>query len=205
MLPLILHLALVEGQPENCLSGPPWKRAGCETRKVWTKAATKLQTAACGDLAGQMVTLREQLRGSQAMLKEARENISAACEPGSAGEGSTKRGGCPASVGHLYAFGNTEEEARVLNLGAKGRGREVDGALNHKTGKGWVAQRDGCYVDVLANKKNEVEIIIHEPLGGGFSPPALAALHRNSKTARAGTDRTKYTCPRPISYYTHYS
>ena len=122
-----------------------------------------------------------------------------------AGKGGKQYGGCPASVGHLYAFGNTEEEARVRNLGAKGRGREVDGELNHKTGKGWVAQRDGCYVDALTNKKNEVEIIIHEPLGGGFSPPALAALHRNSKTARAGTDRTKYTCPRPISYMTHHA
>ena len=122
-----------------------------------------------------------------------------------AGKGGKQYGGSPASVGHLYAFGNTEEEARVRNLGAKGRGREVDGALNHKTGKGWVAQRDGCYVDALTNKKNEVEIIIHEPLGGGFSPPALAALHRNSKTARAGTDRTKYTCPRPISYMTHHA
>ena len=40
---------------------------------------------------------------------------------------------------------------------------------------------------------------------GGFSPPALAALHRNSKTARAGTDRTKYTCPRPISYMSHHA
>ena len=50
-----------------------------------------------------------------------------------------------------------------------------------------------------------MEIIVHEPLGGGFSPPALAALHRNSKTARAGTDRTKYTCPRPISYMTHHA
>ena len=35
--------------------------------------------------------------------------------------------------------------------------------------------------------------------------PAVAALHRNSKAARAGLDRTKYTCPRPISYYTHHS
>ena len=86
------------------------------------------------------------------------------------------------------------------------RGRQVDGPLDHKTGKGWVKQRDGCcYKDALLNKKNEVEVILHETLGGGFSPPALAALHRNSKTARAGTDRTKYTCPRPISYMTHHA
>ena len=66
-------------------------------------------------------------------------------------------------------------------------------------------QHDGHYCDALKNKKNEVEIILHESMGGGFSTPAVAALHRNSKAARAGLDRTKYTCPRPISYYTHHS
>ena len=75
----------------------------------------------------------------------------------------------------------------------------------HKTGKGWVKQRDGCYRDALLNKKNTVEVILHETLGGGFSPPAVAALHANSKIARAGVDSSKYTCPRPISYITHHS
>ena len=46
-------------------------------------------------------------------------------------------------------------------------------------------QHDGCYRDALLNKKNEVEVILHESLGGGFSPPAVAAMHRNSKEARA--------------------
>ena len=66
-------------------------------------------------------------------------------------------------------------------------------------------QRDGCYKDALLNKKNEVQVILHETLGGGFSPPAVAALHANSKIARTGVDTTKYTCPRPISYITHHS
>ena len=102
-------------------------------------------------------------------------------------------GGTPADVGDRYAFGNTEEAARVDNLGCKARSREADGFFNHATGKGWVAQRDGCYRDALLVKKNEVEIALHEALGGGFSPPAVAALHRNSKVARTGLDRTKYT------------
>ena len=50
-----------------------------------------------------------------------------------------------------------------------------------------------------------MQVILHETLGGGFSPPAVAALHANSKTARTGVDTTKYTCPRPISYITHHS
>ena len=47
--------------------------------------------------------------------------------------------------------------------------------------------------------------MLHEALGGGFSPPAVAALHANAKAARAGVDGTKYTCPRPISYITHHA
>ena len=50
-----------------------------------------------------------------------------------------------------------------------------------------------------------MQVILHETLGGGFSPPAVAALHANSKAARAGVDTTQYTCPRPISYITHHS
>ena len=92
-----------------------------------------------------------------------------------------------------------------MNLGCRQRGCPADGPLVHSTGKGWVKQHDGCYRDALLNKKNEVQVILHETLGGGFSPPAVAALHANSKAARAGVDTTKYTCPRPISYITHHS
>ena len=34
----------------------------------------------------------------------------------SPGVGNASSGGTPASVGHSYAFGNTEEEARRLNM-----------------------------------------------------------------------------------------
>ena len=81
----------------------------------------------------------------------------------------------------------------------------VVGPLVHATGKGWVKQYNGCYRDALLTKKNEVQVVLHEALGGGFSPPAVAALHANAKAARAGVDNTKYTCPRPISYITHHA
>ena len=90
-------------------------------------------------------------------------------------------GGAVASVGHRFGFGNTEEEYRVLILGCKEQGRKHQGPLDHTTGKGWVKQRDGCYKDALLNKKNEVQVILHETLGGGFSPPAVAALHANKR------------------------
>ena len=43
-----------------------------------------------------------------------------------------------AKGGHLFAFGNTEEQMRVKILGCRGRGRPTDGPFNPRTGKGHV-------------------------------------------------------------------
>jgi len=58
----------------------------------------------------------------------------------SAGWGSAKGGGAPASVGHLYGFGSTREKYHLKILGCAKIGRPEDGPLNHTTGKGWVAE-----------------------------------------------------------------
>ena len=57
-------------------------------------------------------------------------------------------------------------------FGCKPRGRQSDGPFNHDTGKGWVKGKQGEYHDALFNQNNRVEIVLHENLGGGFSPPA---------------------------------
>ena len=44
-------------------------------------------------------------------------------------------GGKPASAGHLYSFGSTDEKCRVKILGCRRRGRPRDGAFNHSTGR----------------------------------------------------------------------
>ena len=45
-----------------------------------------------------------------------------------------KDGGSVANVGHLYAFGNTEEWYRIKILGVKARGREGhDRPFDHST------------------------------------------------------------------------
>ena len=69
---------------------------------------------------------------------------------------------------------HTEEQCRVDNLGCAPRGppSRADGPLNHKTVKGWVKGKQGEYHEALFNKNNRVEIVLHENLGGGFSPPA---------------------------------
>ena len=72
------------------------------------------------------------------------------------GRGSKVHGGSVANVGHLYAFGNTEERYRIKILGCKGRGRlGKDPPFNHATGVGSVKARPGDYFDALRNKLSE--------------------------------------------------
>jgi len=112
---------------------------------------------------------------------------------GSTGRGGVN-GGTAAKVGHKYLFGNTEEQCRVDNLGCAPRGRPTDGPLNHKTGKGWVKGKRGDYFDALFVKRNPVEVLLHEDIGGGFSPPAAHKIRRLGRKSREhGVDRTSYT------------
>ena len=95
--------------------------------------------------------------------------------------------------GGEYAFGNTEEPLRLENLGCAERGRKEDGNFNHNTARGWVRGRRGLYTDALVAKRNVVDLLLHDPLGGGFSPPASARMRALDRRAREGEiDRTKY-------------
>ena len=71
----------------------------------------------------------------------------------SAGQGSGNSGGAPQSVGHLYSFGSTREKYHLKILGCAARGKKEDGALNHATGKGWVAEHRGDYYDAIHLKR----------------------------------------------------
>jgi hypothetical protein len=114
-------------------------------------------------------------------------------------------------VGHKYGFGNTEEPCRVAKLGCKPRGRQSDGPFNDDTGKGWVlgegqAGRVPPRRHALFNKNNRVEIVLHENLGGGFSPPAAQKMRRNGRKARDHrVDRTPYQGDRRISYVSYHT
>ena len=125
----------------------------------------------------------------------------------SAGRGSAKKGGAAASVGHLYAFGNTEEEYRTMILGCAARGAPSDGPFDHATGKGWVAQHDGHYKDALLKGDIVVPWIIENT--GGIAPHPRAVLRRYARRARGkdATDRTAYGRSRvsTTSHYTHHA
>ena len=87
-----------------------------------------------------------------------------------------------ASVDHLYGFGNTLDKALTRVVGCKERGRQVDGPLDHSTGKGWVkdhASGDGWvkkdagwkwtgaqYYDAKWVKKAITRLVLVETLGG---------------------------------------
>ena len=116
-----------------------------------------------------------------------------------------KKTSSAASVGHKIGFGNTEGEARIANLGCKARGRPGDGPFDHKTGKGHVKFKKGEYHDALTVKRNEVCLLLHENLGGGFSPPAAHKIRRLGRKARSGIDRTPYKTDRKISFVSYHT
>ena len=135
-----------------------------------------------------------------------------------------------ASVGHLYGFGNTLDKALTAVVGCKERGRQVDGPLDHSTGKGWVkdhAYGDGWvekngsrkwtgaqYYDAKWVKKAITRLVLVETLGG-IAPPTKQFLHVCAKEAAgSNTDRTvygaasasalpMYVCMYPSSSTTH--
>ena len=118
------------------------------------------------------------------------------------------RGGKPASVGHLFGFGNTEEHYRLLILGCKGQGLQHQGPLDHSTGKGWVKQQDGQYVDALTRLRSRVVPIIVETTGGiaPHSRSHCGYLAARSKTPGA-VDRTRYGVTRisTKSFFVHHT
>ena len=73
-----------------------------------------------------------------------------------------------------YAFGNTEEKARRLNMGCKARGQPGQ-PFDHKikNGHGYVKAHRGFYHDAIFVKRNNFNLLLHETFGGGFSPTAV--------------------------------
>ena len=109
------------------------------------------------------------------------------------GRGSVLHGGTVADVGHLYAFGNTEERYRIKILGCKGKGTlGVDRPFNHTTKVGSVKERAGDYEDALRNKKALVIPMILEAFGG-ISPHSLHFIRRLALRAKGA--RARATAP----------
>ena len=91
-----------------------------------------------------------------------------------------KRGTNAASVGHKIGFGNTEEEARIANLGCKARARPGDGPFDHNTGDGPFDHNKSGRPDrghgvasfelIGKKKKNFFQSLFLPSCGGGPAP-----------------------------------
>ena len=81
--------------------------------------------------------------------------------------------------------------------------------FNHVTGRGWVKEHKGQYVDAIFTKGSRVIPMIVE-VTGGITPHALAQvsyLARRAKGGGPGRDRTVYGTSRTSSrdFFTHHS
>ena len=125
----------------------------------------------------------------------------------SLGRGTKAGGGKPASVGHRFAFGNTEEIYRMKILGCRKRGRPRDDPFDHDTGRGYVEEQRGAYRDALLVKRNRVIPVIVET-NGGITPQAIAHISHLARRARgkAARDSTRYGTSRtsPTSFFVHH-
>ena len=122
------------------------------------------------------------------------------------GVGRADTGGNPGSVGDKFAFGNTEERARLANMGCKQRGFRGQRAFDHTTGQGYVKSQRGHYHDGIFGKRNKFNLLLHETFGGGFSPPAVAKINRLARKAqRSGVDRTAYPPHSRLSFVSHHA
>ena len=108
-------------------------------------------------------------------------------------------------MGHLVAFGATEESLLVTILGCKGHGRPEDGAFSHATGAGYVKPCAGHYRDALVVKHNTVIALIADPLGG-VTHATFKQLLRWASDAADGRDATVYGLyETPGAFFAHHA
>jgi glycerol-3-phosphate dehydrogenase (NAD+) len=132
--------------------------------------------------------------------------VSSLTKTRSVGRGTRKYGGCPASAGHVFAFGNTEEALRVRILGCRKRGRAGGDPFDHSTGKGYVRAKKGDYYDALFVKGGTVIPLIVETFGGvtAHARRAIKLLVKRAEVKKR--DGTVYGTSRTSTkdFYTHH-
>ena len=116
-------------------------------------------------------------------------------------------------MGHLVAFGNTEEWLHRQILGCRARNQPAQppagGRLppfDHKTGEGHVPFHGGDYHDARYKKRNQVVPLIVEALGGIGRRGArcLRFLARRASCRKRGRDGTTYSRFHPSNYLSHH-
>ena len=120
------------------------------------------------------------------------------------GVGRADTGGNPGSVGDKFAFGNTEERARLANMGCKQRGFRGQRAFDHTTGQGYVKSQRG-HTTMMGSSPNETSSTC-------FSTRHSAAASRRLQLQRSTALRARLnaraltaprTLPTPASHLCH--
>ena len=126
---------------------------------------------------------------------------------GALGNGSPGHGGAPSTTdGGDFAFGNTEEALRTKVFGLSERGDKAQGALDRRTGRGWVGEKPGDYADALA-KGHGVILLGCESTGALFTAFTLLLKALGRAANAPGThDSTVYGSGRasPQGFYAHH-
>ena len=109
-------------------------------------------------------------------------------------------------VGHLVAFGCTEEGLHRRILGCRERGVPADGPFDHQVGKGHVPFFKGDYHDARFNKRNQVVPLIVEALGGigRRGTRCLRFLARRAHDRKRGRDGTRYSRFHASNFLSHH-
>ena len=81
---------------------------------------------------------------------------------------------------------------------------------DHKNGHGYVKAHRSFYHDAIFVKRNNINLLLHETFGGGFSPTAVlkdkVKLRRLArKVARGSVDRTAYSPKYSLSFMSHHA
>jgi hypothetical protein len=123
------------------------------------------------------------------------------------GNGRPGHGGCYASVGHLYAGGNTEERYRVEIYGVQKKGRRCDGNFDHSAGRGYVRRQVGTYDDALRRGARVSAFVVETT--GAITPRSLGVCLYMTRRSRGkhARDDTLYGSSRTSarSFFIHHT
>ena len=108
--------------------------------------------------------------------------------------------------GFFIAFGNTEENQRIIVYGCQARGAATERPFNRETGVGRVAARPGHYTDALGKK--HVVVLAALEISGAMNGATVKLFSSLAKLAASaeGDDSTFYGTGRgsPQDFFSHH-
>ena len=85
-----------------------------------------------------------------------------------------------------------------MTIGCKERGDPSKVTFSHATGEGWVQAKEGHYDDAIHTKRNSVNVMIFDDLGGTTPGTAKTIKGLSPKTHRGKAPAMPQTTAKPI-------